>query len=96
MAIRIASDFLSLYPPMMHAKQNGGKISRNGGRKKILRRFISRCCNILIFSKVREGAFWLYSSLETRCGVAGMIYCYSFCLLFDFVSYLCSGIGREV
>lgn len=33
MAIRIASDLLSLYPPMMPAKQNGGKISRNGGRK---------------------------------------------------------------
>lgn len=36
MAIRIASDFLSLYPPMMPAKQNGGKISRSSGRKKII------------------------------------------------------------
>ena len=48
------------------------------------------------FPKVRKGAFRLYSSLETRCGVAGMIYCYSFYRLSDFVSYLCSGIGREV
>lgn len=51
---------------------------------------------MLIFPKVRKGAFRLYSSPETRCGVAGMIYCSSFCRLSDFVSYLCSGIGREV
>ena len=64
--------------------------------KKLLRRFISRSCNMLIFPKVRKGAFRLYSSPETRCGVAGMIYCFSFYRLSDFVSYLCSGIGREV
>ena len=51
---------------------------------------------MLIFPKVRKDAFRLYSSPETRCGVAGMIYCFSFYRLSDFVSYLCSGIGREV
>ena len=95
MAIRIASDFLSLYPPMMPAKQNGGKISRNGG-KKIITPIHFEVLQYADFPKVRKGAFRLYSSLETRCGVAGMIYCYSFYRLSDFVSYLCSGIGREV